>query len=36
MSEALGVLYEWYAARHCQIQTRLCRLRLHDGAQCHI
>jgi hypothetical protein len=30
MSEALGVLYEWYAARHCQIQTRLCRL-LHDG-----
>jgi hypothetical protein len=31
MSEALGVLYEWYAARHCQFQTRLCRLRLHDG-----
>jgi hypothetical protein len=31
MSEALGVLYEWYAARHRQIQTRLCRLRLHDG-----
>jgi hypothetical protein len=30
MSEALGVLYEWYAARHCQIQTRLCRLWLHD------
>ena len=31
MSEALGVLYEWCAARHHQIQTRLCHLRLHDG-----
>ena len=31
MSEALGVLYEWCAAPHHQIQTRRCRLRLHDG-----
>ena len=31
MSEALGVLYEWCAARQRQIQTRLCRVRLHDG-----
>ena len=31
MSEALGVLHEWCAARHRQIQTRLCRVRLHDG-----
>ena len=31
MSEALGVLHEWCVARHRQIQTRLCRVRLHDG-----
>jgi hypothetical protein len=31
MSEALGALHEWCAARHRQIQTRLCRVRLHDG-----
>jgi hypothetical protein len=30
MSEALGVLYGG-CARHGQIQTRLCRVRLHDG-----
>ena len=30
MSEALGVLYDG-CARYCQIQTRLCRVRQHDG-----
>jgi hypothetical protein len=31
MSEALGVLHEWRAARLPQIQTQLCRVRMHDG-----
>ena len=30
MSEALGVLSDG-CARYCQIHTRLCRVRLHDG-----